>query len=281
MTILLTGWGLLAQAVAHVAFVRSAVVHAVSRRAGIGAGWPIDLTRPGTDLAQVLHESRPDVLIHTAAATSLVGCERDPGGAFRANVIATANVLEASYSAGVPVAFLSTDGVFDGRRGQYREDDPRAPLNVYGLTKSHAEDLVLARDGLVVRATYVGRRPDGSRGLIEGLLDRRVRPHIPEGKRGSPLWVGHAAEALLDLTAKGTRGPIHLGSADTIGWRELAQSIRGEPVDEARADDGVLRPRDTSLDVSRAQEILDHTLPSAAQTVRAMLAAPPLSLDAT
>lgn len=275
--VLLTGWGLVAQAIAHAAQERGLGVSVVSRRTGAGHGKALDLSTPAPDLPAVLRRARPDAVIHTAAATSVTRCQSDPAGAFLANVTATQHVLGAAAAAEAPVAFMSTDWVFDGCRGGYVEDDRRAPMNVYGLTKAHAEDLVLAQDGLVIRGTYIGRRPDGAPGLVERLLDSPVRPQVPLHKRASPLWVGHASECLLDLISRDARGVVHLGSVDAVMWKDLAQRIRRGRVDEVAPDDGVLRPADTSLDTTRAQGLLGKPLPTAAETVDAMLASGPLT----
>ncbi len=276
-TLFLTGWGLLAQALAHVASENGLVVHAVSRRIGVGCGVPLDLVDSTSPLCRLVHEAQPDVVVHTAARTNAADCQRNPAAAFRDNVVATQRVLDAADQAGVPVAFLSTDAVFDGTRGRYREDDLRGPVNVYALTKAHAEDLVAARRGLVVRGTYVGRRPDGVPGLVERLLDAGARPTVLEGKRANPLWVGHAMAVLLELLRSEARGLVHIGSSDAIGWAKLAARVRGVPVAETSHSDGVPRPRDTSLDVSRAVALTGHAMPTVAQTVEAMLSAPALT----
>lgn len=276
-TLFLTGWGLLAQALAHVATDKGWAVHAVSRRTGVGCGVPLDLVDAASPLRRLVHKARPDVIVHTAARTSVVDCQRNPVAAFHDNVVATRHVLDAADEEGVPVAFLSTDAVFDGTRGGYREDDRRGPVNVYALTKAHAEDLVTCRQGLVVRGTYIGRRPDGVPGLVERLLGPNSRPTVPEGKRASPLWVGDAMAVLLNLVASEASGLVHIGSSDAVGWAELAARVRGAAVTESSPSDGVPRPRDTSLDVSRVVALTGNAMPTVAQTVASMLRAPALT----
>lgn len=105
----MTGWGLVAQAIAHVARGRGLAVSVVSRRTGAGHGRALDLSAASPDLAAVLDRARPDAVIHTAAATSVACCQSDPAGAFLANVTATQRVLGAAAAAEAPVAFMSTD----------------------------------------------------------------------------------------------------------------------------------------------------------------------------
>ena len=278
----LTGWGLVAQALWLEARARGAEVLVASRRVPDGDGFlAVDLARDEHPaLGARLRRLRPSLVIHTAACTSPLACERDPHGAYLANVAATRRVVEAAAAADATVLALSTDWVFDGERGGYREDDPIAPRNVYGLTKAWAEEPVVGAGGTVVRGTFLGRRPDGREGFVERLLDPEGEPAVPRVRRGSPLWVGHLAAAVLDLAEKEVAGVVHLGSSDPVAWPRLAAAIRAEaggaPVAEADPADALERPRDTSLDVSLAERLLGYRLPTMSETVAALLAAPAL-----
>ena len=288
--VVLTGWGLVAQALWVEARERGAEVLVVSRRVREEQGFArVDLAGDGerrdvtAPLAARLRRFRPSLVVHTAASTSPLACERDPRGAYRGNVVATRRVVDAAAAAGAPIVAMSTDWVFDGEQGGYVDRDGVAPRNVYGLTKAWAEEPVLRGGGTVIRGTFVGRRPDGREGFVERLLDPEGSPAVPPGRRGSPLWVGHLAAALLDLAEAGSAGAVHVGSSDAVGWWELGALIRehvgGAAVAERHPADGLDRPRDTSLAVGRAERLLGRRLPSVRDTVEAMLAAPALAAE--
>ena len=75
---------------------------------------------------------RPDTVIHTAAMTNVDACELDPVACKLQNVTATENLITASKKHNAHFIFLSTDFIFDGKNGPYREEDAAAPLSIYG-----------------------------------------------------------------------------------------------------------------------------------------------------
>src|SRR5581483_5276147 len=86
-----------------------------------------------------LAASRPAVVIHAAAMADVDACEREPERAEAVNARGTAHVADACASLGARLIYVSTDYVFDGEAGPYREDDPPQPLSVYGRTKLAGE----------------------------------------------------------------------------------------------------------------------------------------------
>jgi len=114
---------------------------------------------------RVVKEVKPDVIIHTAAYTDVDGCEVNRERAYRVNYLAT----KALASRGVGFfVYISTDYVFDGLRGMYREDDVPVPVNYYGLTKLLGEvaSLSSTQNSCVVRVSGLyGYSPAGEEEL--------------------------------------------------------------------------------------------------------------------
>lgn len=277
--LLVTGFGLVARALVAAAAERGIETLVASRSSGDARA---DLTAADGAFEKAVERFEPDVVIHTAAETSVARCEREVRHAYAANVVATRRVVRAAEATGAAVIALSTDWVFGGDAAPYREEAAPAPRNVYGLTKAWAEEPVLVAGGAVVRGTFLGRRPDGRQGFVERLLEDE-RPAVPAVRRARPLWVGHAAELLLDLAGRREGGVWHVGSADSVDWRDLARLIRrgtglgaAEPV---MLNDGIDRPADTSLATAKLEAALDRTMPSTAETVAAMLAMPALGAE--
>src|ERR1039457_6256433 len=107
----------------------------------------IALTRQHLDLADfdavvaAFRRDNPQLVIHCAALSKSLDCEANPALARKLNVETT--VLLAQLAAEVPLVFLSTDLVFDGRVGNYDEAAPVNPLSVYAETKAAAEQILL------------------------------------------------------------------------------------------------------------------------------------------
>src|SRR3954468_12091165 len=102
----------------------------------------VDLTVAGS-IATAVEASRPDVLINAAAYTDVERAEQEPELAHRINADAAGEAAAACATVGAAVIQLSTDYVFDGRLERpYREEDPIAPLNIYGASKATGEEQV-------------------------------------------------------------------------------------------------------------------------------------------
>src|SRR5262249_18890342 len=106
----------------------------------VGCGRPVlDLTQKAS-IHAVFEQVRPDICINTAAYTAVDKAESDAVGAFAVNRDGVANVAEICRAVDIPLIHLSTDYVFAGTASHpYREEDPTAPLGIYGRSKWEGE----------------------------------------------------------------------------------------------------------------------------------------------
>jgi len=163
---------------------------------------------------------RPELVLHAAAWTKVDDAEWDPEGARRANVEGTRKVVEL----GVPVAYYSTDYVFDGTKGEpYVESDPPSPLGVYGRTKLEGEQQL--RGGWIVRSSWLFG-PTGHNFLrtMLRLGAERDEVSVVDNQRGSPTYVGHLAEATRELLER-PHGVWHLAAEGDCTWADFAEAI--------------------------------------------------------
>ena len=116
----------------------------------------IDLTRK-EQLAKI-EKIKPDFIIHCAALTDVDDCEGNPDKAYNQNVLTSINVASIARKIGAYLIHISTDSVFDGTKGNYKEDDTPNPINVYGKTKLEAEQKVtsIQPDSCIVRTNIYG-----------------------------------------------------------------------------------------------------------------------------
>jgi dTDP-4-dehydrorhamnose reductase len=200
--------------------------------------------RDAAAVSELLERLRPDVVIHTAY-------RQDDDGV---NTLGSENVARAAAALGVRLVHLSTDVVFDGRKGApYVEADPLSPVTEYGRAKAEAEVRVaLAHpDALLVRTSllYGGGTPSKHE-----LAARDPGFTFFTNEIRSPVQVTDLAEALLELAELDVAGPLHVAGADGVSRAELAELIRGAPVRSEPAPES--RPLDCSLDSSRARALL-------------------------
>jgi dTDP-4-dehydrorhamnose reductase len=172
--------------------------------------------------------------------------------AITTNVDGSVAVAKAAF--GRRLVHLSSDLVFDGLRGGYREDDSPAPVSDYGRSKADAERLVaeLQPRATIVRTSllYGGAEP----GPQERLATEGTRFFVDEIR--SPVQVGDLAEAILELLDLDVPGPLHLGGADDVSRYDFALLLGADP---ARIEPGHTTPDrapDVSLDSSRAASLL-------------------------
>ena len=163
----------------------------------------LDLTVPA-DVAAALATYAPHVVINTAAFTNVDRAEDERQSAHAVNATGAGTLARACQDRGTPLIHLSTDYVFDGSATRpYREDDPTAPLGVYGATKAEGEQQVLAAGGTVVRTAWLFGQV-GS-GFVHAIARRAaVEPvlRVVADQQGNPTWVDDLAEALLQLAAE-------------------------------------------------------------------------------
>lgn len=115
----------------------------------------MDLADPAQVL-RVVERERPDLIVHAAAYTDVGGAERDRATCWQINVVGTRAVAAAANAVGAKLVHISTDYVFSGEEGGYREADPPGPVvNYYALTKLVAEEAArAAHRHLIVRTSF-------------------------------------------------------------------------------------------------------------------------------
>jgi dTDP-4-dehydrorhamnose reductase len=200
--------------------------------------------RDADAVRELFERLRPDVVVHTAYRQ-----EEDD-----VNTVGAENVARAAAAVGARLVHLSTDVVFDGRKGApYVEGDPVSPITGYGRAKAEAETLVAAAHpgALLVRTSllYGGAEPSKHE-----LAARNPDFTFFTNEIRSPVHVTDLAQALLELAELDVTGPLHVAGADHVSRAAFAELIAGAPVRTARAPE--TRPRDCSLDSSRARALL-------------------------
>lgn len=184
-----------------------------------------DLAVPGSAVAAI-REARPDLVVSAAAYTAVDKAEQEPDLARRINAAAAGEIAEAAASVGAPLIHISTDYVFGGAgAAPMREDEPIAPLGVYGRTKAEGEAAVREGQGdhLILRTAWVFS-PFGANFVSTMLRLSRHRDEIAvvADQIGSPTNALDLAGLILALAERRLRG-------DRAGWSETYHAAgRGE-----------------------------------------------------
>ena len=194
----------------------------------IRAVWPeFDLLK--TDVEKQVLAARPDVVFHTASYTDVDGAEREPDKAMAVNAEGTERVARATGKAGARLIYLSTDYVFDGRKGSpYVETDKPNPLNAYGRSKLEGEQRALAccPNTLSVRSAWLyGAHGKNFVNTIMRLASEQPALRVVADQRGCPTHAGDLAVALARVLDMDMRGLVHATGAGDCTWYEFACAI--------------------------------------------------------
>lgn len=189
---------------------------------------PLDITSL-TAVTDRVFRLRPRVVALAAALTNVEYCEDHPAEARTLNVDGAENAVRAARAAGVEkVVYISTDYVFDGLAGPYREEDVTQPVNCYGATKLEAERAVaraFPANHLIVRTTVVyGWDPRGQNFVMQLFrrLARGLQMRVPADQWSTPTHTADLARAIRHLVARDERGVFHVAGPDFVNRYEFA-----------------------------------------------------------
>lgn len=189
-----------------------------------------DLDAPGA-LRALVERLAPDVVVNAAAYTAVDRAESERAAAFRANAEAPAALAGACARAGARLVHYSTDYVFDGNAHRpYREEDPAAPLGVYGASKLAGEDAVRASAAahLIIRTAwlYAGHGSNFMRTVLR-LARERGELRVVADQVGNPTPAALVAGATAAILAQPPRasGTWHVATAGETSWHGFASAI--------------------------------------------------------
>jgi dTDP-4-dehydrorhamnose reductase len=249
------------------------------------------VSRPAMDLAHLetigpaIESFAPDIVINPAAYTSVDQAESEAALAFAVNRDGAGAVAAATSRIGCPLLHLSTDYVFSGEKpAPYVEDDPVAPLGVYGCSKLEGEHAVLAANprAIVLRTAWLFAPFGGNFAkTILQLASDEDRLRVVDDQVGCPTYGPDLALALLAIASRIAEGGwcesfggvTHLAGRDTASWCGFARKIiaasarrggRAIPVDAITTGEyptAARRPANSRLSSARAASLFDVAMP--------------------
>jgi len=223
-------------------------------------------------IIEILQEIKPDRIIHLAAMTGVDLCEAEKELATLINTKATEILAKQAAKQKIFFLYVSTDYVFDGINGMKKEDDPSNPLGFYGKSKLEGELVLnkLASSWCIARtSTPFGIHPTKKSFPLWVKENLEAKKEIPVliDQFTSPTYVPNLSKMLIEITIRQIIGIIHVSGATRISRYALAELV----ADKLHLDKNFLiptkidtmnwkaqRPKDSSLDVSFAAEILNE-----------------------
>jgi dTDP-4-dehydrorhamnose reductase len=189
-----------------------------------------DITHRDTVRA-ALDRHRPDHVFNAAAYTAVDRAETEPEIAAAVNARAVGDLADACREFGSRLVHVSTDFVFDGRRGHpYAPHDTPAPLNCYGRTKLAGELAARASPtALVVRTSWLyGAQGGNFVHTMLALMAERNEVRVVCDQVGTPTHTVSAAKTIWELAYRGATGIFHATDAGVASWYDFAVAIQEE-----------------------------------------------------
>jgi len=242
----------------------------------------------------LLRATRPAFVLDTAAAQNVDRCEEERDLAWQMNAGATGSLARVAADIRARYLFVSTDFVFDGRKGGYREEDVPRPVNYYGETKLAGEHAVLAAtaDHLVVRPSIIYGWDDRRLNFgtwVLGSVRAGTPINVATDWIGSPTFADDLAAGILRVLRLPDGGVYHLAGGDALSRYDFAvrllkafdlDAAMAHPVRTADLNLKAPRPANSSLVNAKAKR---HRIPrlTADEGIRAMKGQRPLAGFAT
>lgn len=228
------------------------------------------------EVNEIIESFQPTHIIHTAAITNVDQCELDPESCYLVNTKASEYLFNAAKNVKAHFQLLSTDFVFDGLNGNYKEEDLVNPLSEYARSKVKAEN-ILREDTYVnwsiVRTIIVyGTGNNLSRSNIicwaKSALQKGEKLTIVDDQFRAPTWANDLAWACMEICKRNEKGVFHISGPETMSIFEIVLRIakyynlsidnlhrsKSETLNQAAK-----RPPKTGFDISKAKNVLGYT----------------------
>jgi dTDP-4-dehydrorhamnose reductase len=224
-------------------------------------------------LKDIISSISPDVIINLAALTNVDFCESNPEIAKEVNTNGVQNLVDVFSG---KIIHLSTDYVFDGLKGPYKEEDQINPISVYGKTKYDAEKIVLDKNNnLVLRANVLynmlGNNKASFLNWVVNNLKNKNSIQVVNDQFNNPTWTESIAEILVNCLNKDMSGLYHWGDQDYLSRYDFAIKIAEsynlksdliKQISTSQLKQMAPRPLNGGLDQSKLKKYLNIIPPS-------------------
>ena len=236
-------------------------------------GIPLDI-RNQVALKELINTTAPDILVNLAAMTNVDACELNPKLAGEINVAGLEHICDSFKG---KIIHLSTDYVFDGTSGPYKEDDPLNPISIYGKTKLASEHILLEKDikNLVIRGNvlydYSSHTSASFLNWVVSSLKNNQEIKVVEDQFNNPTWTRSMADIIELSIENDLEGIIHWGDSVHISRYEFAKLIAKKfslndslikPVLTSELNQPARRPLQSGLSTKKLVNMLEIIPPS-------------------
>tara|TARA_B110000003_G_scaffold113243_1_gene115824 strand:- start:5733 stop:6632 length:900 start_codon:yes stop_codon:yes gene_type:complete len=226
----------------------------------------IDITE-FNELEKCLKKIKPDAIINSAAMTNVDVCEDQQELCLKVNVKAVEFLVKLSFELKIHLIHISTDFIFDGFKGFYKETDQPNPLNFYGESKLKSEQ-ILSKSSIeysILRTILVYGKVNnlGRNNIVlwvKEMLENNKEITIVDDQFRMPTYVVDLATACIMCMDKKLYGIFNISSKQLLSIFEIAQQVADvfglkkeliKPISSKILNQKALRPSKTGFDLSK------------------------------
>ena len=225
-------------------------------------------------LKDILQISKPDILINLAALTNVDLCERKPTLAKQVNVVGVENICDVFPGR---IIHLSTDYVFDGKEGPYKESNKTCPISVYGETKLESENIILDHNSknLIIRTNVIyGNSKNTKASFLNWVVESLTKKNkidVVNDQYNNPTYSKSIANVICLCLKDNVKGLYHWGDEEILNRYSFALKIAKKfnlneklinPVSTADLNQAAKRPLNSGLISEKLKNILNVEAPS-------------------
>ncbi len=235
------------------------------------------------EVRKTILKNNPDVIIHCAAMTNVDLCEDEVDQAYLINSKGTSYLAEAAEEINAKIIYVSTDFVFDGKKGNYSENDEVNPLGIYAKSKydgevqlqKHSSNWAIAR----VSVLYGWHKRQNFTTWVINQLRQNNSINIVTDQINSPTFADNAAEAIYEIAKQDKNGIFHTAGNDLISRYDFTMKIAEEfnlnkelinPITSDKFVQKAPRPVDSSLNVKKVEKELGMKMETCSESLARM-----------
>ena len=221
----------------------------------------VEFTDPN-GIKKIINDYKPDVIVNAVALTNVDKCEKERELAYAINAHSVNVITKQCNLQGIKFIQISTDYVFDGQTGNYKEESIPNPINFYGLSKLIGDNFAqMANDSIIVRTSGVFGYSNNYPKFVYNTL-KNNQPIKAISGFYSPIHSANLARSISELITKDYEGIINI-AGERISRYELAIKIsehfnlKGSVEEVPNVKNMIAnRPFDSSLDITLAKNII-------------------------
>ena len=213
------------------------------------------------EVEKFIFSKNPDIVLDTIAISNSVICEKNPLLAKKINYLTAKNIAKASQKIGAKMIFFSSSYVFNGKKGDYSENDKLFPTNEYAKTKVMAEKEILnLKNYLIIRLDLMYGVHNGQLRFGSSIFEKEIKIGYPNQIK-TPIFVEDIPPIISKLIKKNKKGIFHMGGIEKIKIKDfinyLAVLVGKESiVKEVDSSNWIVKsPANSSLNISKIKSL--------------------------